>query len=116
MHNRLPNFDNENYVKISYITTEGWVCGTVAYRFMLMCEERIQAARCSKFITMELSHSAKDCHVLHWHEGFVPFGVAALQGGGALFQRWLRDVVGTMLHHIVHATNMDGRNDPSAEE
>ena len=65
---------------------------------------------------MELSHSAKDCHVLHWHEGFVPFGVAALQGGGALFQRWLRDVVGTMLHHIVHATNMDCRNDPSAEE
>ena len=126
-HNRLPNFDNENYVTISYTTTEGWVCRTVAHRFMLMCEERTQAALLEVYhdgiVTFgqrlsrsPLAQTLQDSLQRLPDEGLVPLGVAALQGGGALFQRWLRDGVGTMLQDIVHATNMDGHNDPSADE
>ena len=127
IHNRLKNIDNENYVTIFYMTTEGWVCRTVTYRFMLMCEECTQAALLKVYhngiVTFgqrlsrsPLAQTIQDSLQRLPDEGFVPLGIVALQGGGALFQCWLRDGVGTMLQDIVHTTNMDGHNDPSADE
>ena len=83
------------------MTTEGWVCRTVTYRFMLVCEEHTQAALLEVYhngiITFgqrlsrsPLAQMLQDSLQRLPNEGFVPSGIAALQGGGALFE------VGTM--------------------
>ena len=124
----LPNYDNEDYVTISFTTPEGWTCSTVAHRYMLLCEERHQGALLEvyqdgfvtlgeRFSRSPLVHTLQDSLERLPDEGLVSLGVAALQGGGSLFQRWIREGVNTVVQDIiVHATNLDGRNDPSAEE
>lgn len=111
-------------VLLSYTSPEGWISSFLVHRFMLVCEERHQAAiemyqdelasikdrfAYSPFVSV-ITQSASRVP----DEGLVTVASDAFQGGISLFGRWLEGGVGTAVNDLAFATNWDGRHNPDS--
>ena len=129
-HHAPPDYSLDDDITISYTSTEGWVCTHTAHRYMLLCEERQQGLQSlqeyyqGEFLTLgqriarsPLVSTLQDVAVHRIpDEGLVSVGVAAFQGAGDLFQKWMNQGVQSAVDDVMHVTNLDGHNDVSAEQ
>jgi hypothetical protein len=118
---RVEECDGDD-VLLSYTSPEGWISSFLVHRFMLVCEERHQAAiemyqdelasikdrfAYSPFVSVITQNASRVPD-----EGLVTVASDAFQGGISLFGRWLEGGVGTAVNDLAFATNWDGRFNP----
>jgi U-box domain/C2 domain len=115
---KVQEVDHDDIV-LEYVTQEGWICTFIAHRFMVICEDRHQAVieMChDEFlsITERLGYSPIVREVQATvdrvpDEGLLFVGINAVQGAGALLDRWWKGGVSTAVGDLQYATNWDGR-------
>jgi hypothetical protein len=118
---RVEESDGDE-VLLSYTSTEGWVSSFLVHRFMLVCEQRHQAA-----IQMYQAELASIKDRLAYSpiasalansitrlpdDGLVTVANEALNGGVSLLTRWMQGGAKTMVDDLAAATNWDGRYNP----
>jgi hypothetical protein len=118
---RVEEVDGDD-VLVSYTSPEGWVSSFMVHRFMVVCEERHQAAIEMyqdelASIKDRLAHSPMFSVVTQGasrvpDEGLLTVANDAIQGGMSLLNRWFDGGVGTAVNDLSFATNWDGRFNP----
>eukprot|EP00525_Craspedostauros_australis_P005974 CAMPEP_0198109616 /NCGR_PEP_ID=MMETSP1442-20131203/1680_1 /TAXON_ID= /ORGANISM="Craspedostauros australis, Strain CCMP3328" /LENGTH=670 /DNA_ID=CAMNT_0043765359 /DNA_START=19 /DNA_END=2032 /DNA_ORIENTATION=- len=113
-----------DHVQLSYKTPEGWICSFQTHRHMLVCE--VQASSAAEICQEELSSiqerlsnsivasSLTETIDRVPVDGLLSISSEVVQGSLSIFERWFNGGIDTAVSDIVHATNWDGRNNPSA--
>lgn len=113
---------NGDQVVVSYASPEGWLSSFMVHRFMLVCEQRHQAAieiyqEELSSIKDRLAYSPMVSAVANSvtrvpDEGLVTVANDAIIGGVSLLTRWLQGGAKTVVSDVATATNWDGRFNP----
>ena len=123
---RVDDVINEDEVIISYKTTEKWKCNFLAHRYMLISVKRHETAleRYQEEI-LELSHRLSYSPAVDAvsqtitrlpEEGILFIGVEAAFRSVDLMGRWMNGGVRVIADDVIHATNLDGRHNPSVDD